>query len=150
MLLSLSAQSPFRMNPQYCLNEERAAGKEPVFHDPIWSFILVAYLNKMLGWCRGRTDRMLTDFCRQPLASSSEESTDGEQWFLAANNWAKPEWIGDMKWLKGIFLTPRLYSHQNSNSFYKTEKHTTIWKQQIQTIVFILKVGKHHADFYAY
>lgn len=78
MLLSLSAQSPFCMNPQYCLNEERAAGKKPVFHDPIWSFILVAYLNKMLGWCRGRTDRMLTDFCRQPLASSSEESTDGE------------------------------------------------------------------------
>lgn len=78
MLLSLSAQSPFRMNPRYCLNEERAAGREPVLHDPIWSFIFVAYLNKMLGWCMGRTDSMLTDFSRQHLASSSEESTDGE------------------------------------------------------------------------
>lgn len=37
MLLSLSAQSPFRMNPQYCLNEERATGREPVLHDPIWT-----------------------------------------------------------------------------------------------------------------
>lgn len=38
----------------------------------------MAYLNKMLGWCMGRTDSMLTDFSRQHLASSSEESTDGE------------------------------------------------------------------------
>lgn len=66
------------MNPQYCLNEERAAGKEPVLHDPIWSSISVAHLNEMLGSCMGRTDRMLMDFSRQPLASSSEESTDGE------------------------------------------------------------------------
>jgi len=78
MLLSLSAQSPFHMNPQYCLNEERAAGREPVLRDPIWSCIFVAYLSEMLGWCMGRTDRMLMDFIRQPLASSSEESTDGE------------------------------------------------------------------------
>lgn len=38
----------------------------------------MAYLNEMLGWCMGRTDWMLTDFSRQPLASFSEERTDGE------------------------------------------------------------------------
>lgn len=49
MLLSLSAQSPIRMGPQYCLNEERASGRELVLHDPIWRFVFVAYLNEMLG-----------------------------------------------------------------------------------------------------
>lgn len=38
----------------------------------------MAYLSKMLGWCIGRADRMLMDFSRKPLASSSEEGTDGE------------------------------------------------------------------------